>query len=103
MRIDAESGAGYDPPALASIPDPRTLYTYDLDRKLDFVTRPDGKTVDLAYEAGTGSLDTVTIAEGVYDHGYHATTDPVTGEAAGQINGDCADQDDDHQPQPPAR
>ena len=75
----------YEPPALAGIPDPRTRYAYDLDRKLDLMTRPDGKTVDLAYEAGTGRLDTITIAEGVYDHGYYATTDPLTGEAAGRI------------------
>jgi YD repeat-containing protein len=58
----------YEPPALAGIPDPRTIYTYDLDRALDFVARPDGKSVDLAYESSTGRLDTVTIAEGTYEY-----------------------------------
>ena len=70
---------------MTGIPDTRTLYEYDLDRTLTLVTRPDGKTVDLDYEPATGRLETVTIAEGAYAYGYHETTDPQTGEAAGQL------------------
>ncbi len=70
---------------MTGIPDTRTVYEYDLDRSLTLVTRPDGKTVDLDYEPATGRLETVTIAEGVYAYGYHTTTDPQTGEAAGQL------------------
>jgi hypothetical protein len=80
--VDQESE--YEPPGIAGIPDPRTLYAYDLDRKLDLVTRPDGKTVDLAYEAGTGRLDTITIAEGVYDYAYFPLT-PAPNDPDGQI------------------
>lgn len=76
----------YEPPAVTGITDPKTVNTYDLDRSLDLVTRPDGKTVDLAYEAASGRLDTVTIAEGVYDYEYHATTDVELGKAAGQLD-----------------
>lgn len=48
------------------------------------MTRPDGKTVDLAYEAGTGRLDTITIAEGVYDYAYFPLT-PAPNDPDGQI------------------
>ncbi len=81
--VDLESE--YEPPAVTGIPDTRTLYEYDLDRSLTLVTRPDGKTVDLDYEPATGRLETVTIAAGAYAYGYHTTTDPQTGEAAGQL------------------
>ncbi|MCZ7619695.1 MAG: hypothetical protein M5U32_15880 [Myxococcota bacterium] len=81
--VDLESE--YEPPAVTGIPDTRTVYEYDLDRSLTLVTRPDGKTVDLDYEPATGRLETVTIAEGAYAYGYHTTTDPQTGEAAGQL------------------
>jgi YD repeat-containing protein len=81
-EIDQEEE--YEPPALAGIPDPRTLYAYDLDRALDLVTRPDATTVDLAYEPTTGRLETETIAEGVYDHAYYPAT-PQAGDPDGQL------------------
>jgi RHS repeat-associated protein len=74
----------YEPPALSGIPDPRTIYTYDLDRALDFVARPDGETVDLAYEPATGRLDTIEIAEGAYDYSYFPVTAP-TNDPDGQL------------------
>jgi RHS repeat-associated protein len=75
----------YEPPPVTGVTNPKTVYEYDLDRNLTLVTRPDGKTVDLGYEPASGRLATVTIAEGFYGYGYHATTDPQTGAAAGQL------------------
>jgi RHS repeat-associated protein len=80
----------YEPPAIAGIPDPRTLYAYDLDRKLDFVTRPDGKTVDLAYDAATGHIEAVHLAEAgqptlSYAYEYFPPTETPTTDPDGQL------------------
>ncbi len=71
--VDNESE--YEPPALAGIPDPRTIYSYNVDRQLELVTRPDGTSVDPLYESASGRLDTITlrrnaVVEGVFDYVY---------------------------------
>jgi len=40
-----------------------THYTYNLDKQLTQITRPDGQTVDLGYDTG-GRLSTVTTVQG---------------------------------------
>ncbi|MCI0636668.1 MAG: RHS repeat protein, partial [Actinobacteria bacterium] len=52
-----------------------TESTWDGDRRLDLVERPDATEIDLAYDAAS-RLDAVTIPEGVIDPGY----DPATGQ-----------------------
>src|SRR5215210_8021501 len=51
-----------------------TAYTYDRDRKLTSVERPDGKTVTLGYD-GAGRLSTLDFSRGRITYTY----DPATG------------------------
>jgi YD repeat-containing protein len=62
----------YTPPDLGTGP-PATHYTYNLDRQLIQITRPDGQTVDLTYTAG-GKLATLHIPQGDAHYTYHPTT-----------------------------
>ena len=64
----------YDPPDVGVVPDD-TQYFYNSDRQLTQVLRPDGQTIDFAYNATTGRLETVTAPHGVTTPSY----DPVTG------------------------
>lgn len=47
----------------------QTLYTYNAGKELTLITRPDGKTVSLGYDAG-GHLNTQMIARGQTTYGY---------------------------------
>ena len=60
----------YLPPNIQPpIPNPQTLYSYNADRQLTQISRPDGKTVGLGYDNG-GRLSTQTIARGQTTYGY---------------------------------
>lgn len=65
---------GYIPPAISGV-ETSTTYTYNLDKQLVNVLRPDGKTLNMTYGAG-GRLATVVIPRGTYRYGY----DPATGQ-----------------------
>lgn len=56
--VDLESN--YTPPDAGFSPR-NTQYTYNLDRQLTVVTRPDGQTVQLGYEPTGGRLSTLTL------------------------------------------
>jgi YD repeat-containing protein len=62
----------YTPPNLAG-GQTLTRYSYNLDKQLTEVQRPDGQTVALAYNTG-GKLDTLTIPRGQYSYGYDGST-----------------------------
>lgn len=64
----------YSPPTLPLVPDPRTLYSYNLDKELTRIDRPDGQSLIFAYDAA-GRLETLTLPNGVVGYGY----DPATG------------------------
>ena len=51
-----------------------TTYSYNLDKQLMTITRPDGQIVSFAYDTG-GRLSTTTIPRGTVSYAY----DPVTG------------------------
>ena len=70
-----EEGEYAPPPVTQS--DPRTFFTYDPDRKLTQVDRPDGQSITLAYDPA-GRLATVTTPRGTTTQAY----DPVTGNVA---------------------
>ena len=70
----------YRPPAVDTW-DPATTYTYDLDRALTRVLRPDGIAIDFTYDAG-GRVSEVSFPGGLVEYGY----DPVTGNLTG-VNG----------------
>ncbi len=72
--VDQESE--YDPPPVDPN-DPRTFFTYDLDRNLTQVDRPDGKTISLGYDTA-GRLSSVTTPRGTTTQAY----DPITGNVA---------------------
>ena len=50
-----------------------TSYTYNLDRQLTQVTRPDGRTIALAYDTG-GRLNSRTIQQGTTSYAYDGQT-----------------------------
>jgi RHS repeat-associated protein len=51
----------------------QTTYTYNLDRQLTSITRPDSQTLTFAYDSGA-RLSTLTIPGGAYTFSYNATT-----------------------------
>ncbi len=67
--------AEYEPPDV--VPgDPRTFFTYDLDRRLTRVDRPDGQAIVLGYDTA-GRLATVTTPRGTTTQTYSAATGNV--------------------------
>lgn len=63
--------SAYEPPAVAGTGN--TLYTYNLDKDLSKITRPDGQTIGFDYDTG-GRLQTLTLPSGKLGYGYDATT-----------------------------
>ncbi|MGH7339938.1 MAG: RHS repeat protein, partial [Candidatus Rokuibacteriota bacterium] len=62
----------YTPPDLG-MGATQTIYTYNADRQLELITRPDGQAIDLGYDAA-GRLETVTIPNGLTTAAYHTPT-----------------------------
>ena len=54
----------YRPPALDEGQPVKTTYTYNRDRQLTRVRRPDGQTIRFTYGATTGALNTITTPQG---------------------------------------
>lgn len=65
--------ATYTAPSVSGGGTNQTLYTYNIDRQLELITRPDGKTIDLNYD-GAGRVASRVITRGSYGYGYNATT-----------------------------
>ena len=55
--------SSYDPPDLLGVPNDITQYAYNLDRKIDLVTRPDGQTLDYVYDTA-GRLSSIELPMG---------------------------------------
>ncbi|NIU76997.1 MAG: hypothetical protein GWN71_26600, partial [Gammaproteobacteria bacterium] len=72
--VDLESS--YDPPDIGPAADV-TRYTYNLDKQLTRVSRPDGTGIDLGYDAG-GRLSAMTLPRGTVGYEYS----PDTGQLA---------------------
>jgi RHS repeat-associated protein len=66
----------YEPPEL-DFGSPATTYSYNLDRRLVEISRPDGKTVNVAYDAA-GRADAISHPEGLVSLGYGAETSQIT-------------------------
>lgn len=64
----------YDPPDAGFSPD-TTIYSYDLDRRLDLIVRPDGAQIDPEYD-DFGRPFLVTFPTGSISYGYS----PMTGD-----------------------
>jgi YD repeat-containing protein len=64
--------ASYTPPSLGAST-PATSYSYDLDRRLSNVARPDGVSVSYSYDY-TGRLQSLTMPLGTVYYGYDSNT-----------------------------
>ncbi|HBF12360.1 MAG TPA: hypothetical protein DDW49_03060, partial [Deltaproteobacteria bacterium] len=62
----------YNPPNIG-LPNDTTQYEYNLDRDLTRITRPDGQTIDFAFNNG-GRLQNITIPQGQITYEYDANT-----------------------------
>ena len=62
----------YTAPLVGAAPN-KTTYTYNLDRQLTQLTRPDGATMTLSYDAA-GRLSGRQIARGIQTYAYEPTT-----------------------------
>jgi RHS repeat-associated protein len=71
----------YDPPALSGLSVKETLYSYNLDKQLTGITRPDLQSIVYTYGASTGLLNKVALARGDIDYIYQTNSDLI-----GQIN-----------------
>ncbi len=60
----------YTPPVLASVVSPETKYTYDEDRRLKKVTRPDGEVLNFGYDT-VGRLATIQGSAGTVTRNYY--------------------------------
>ncbi len=64
--------ATYTPPSIGTALT-QTVYSYNADRQLTRVTRPDGQTVSFGYD-NAGRLSGVTFARGAYTYAYNPAT-----------------------------
>ncbi len=55
-----------------------TSYTYNLDKQLTSITRPDGKVATLSYNSTTGRLSSMTTPLGNFTYSYSPTTGQVS-------------------------
>lgn len=67
----ADKTQAYTPPS-AGLPTPATTYTYNLDRQLSVVTRPDGLMIGLGYDL-FGRNNALTLPTGTLGISYGAT------------------------------
>lgn len=72
--------ARYTPPDVGAGTN-KTDYAYDLDQALTQTSRPDGQSIQLAYDSA-GRLQTLTTPEGGSTYGYSATTGKLASLAA---------------------
>ena len=61
------------PDPLNPTPDPRTFFTYNLDKQLALITRPDSQTVSFGYDTG-GRLSSITLPRGLVSYAYSTAT-----------------------------
>lgn len=74
----------YTPPALPTIVDPATHYTYDADRAPDLVSRPDGVIIDFETD-DAGRLSAVEVPTGTVGFSYFGPTENAQGEGPGKL------------------
>jgi RHS repeat-associated protein len=60
----------YNPPALVGVSNVNTTYSYNLDRDLTRITRPDGQEINFNYGQTSGLLDSMTGSFGAISRVY---------------------------------
>ncbi len=90
---EVDLGTQYAPPAVGAGTNVTTA-SYNLDRQLEQITRPDGQTIQYTYDAISGRLTTVTVPQGAYHYTYQTGTgnlasvsDPDSGSLAFTYDG----------------
>jgi RHS repeat-associated protein len=68
----------YDPPALTGVTVKETLYSYNLDKQLTSIVRPDTQSAAFTYGSTTGLLNQITLARGNINYTYQTNTDLVS-------------------------
>jgi RHS repeat-associated protein len=63
----------YEPAVLDDVPNPGTAYTYNADRQLTSISRPDGVSLTQAYDAA-GRLSLIAMPTGTVLHEYYDNT-----------------------------
>lgn len=58
----------YQPPSLGFGITVNTAYTYNNDKKLTLITRPDTQTISFSWGTTTGFLDSITTPDGTYNY-----------------------------------
>lgn len=56
----------YSPPILADNSQTQTIYTYNADKQVTSITKPDGKKIVYNYDVKTGVIKSVVTSEGTY-------------------------------------
>jgi RHS repeat-associated protein len=67
----------YVPPVVGS-PRNNTLYSYNLDRQLEWISRPDSKNIDFAYD-NAGRLSRLNLPNGPVNYSYNSGTGRLGG------------------------
>jgi len=79
--------ATYTPPLVPGSGTLVTGQTWDLDRALDLVTRPDEESIDLVYEPTSGRLSQIVTPSHTITHAYYgvAETNHALGQSPGEL------------------
>ena len=65
--------SSYLPPAVVGLINKNTVYTYNLDRKLTKIDRPDGIDINYVYSSATDRLDNIGTTNGSWGFTYSPT------------------------------
>lgn len=68
----------YEPPALTGLSVKDTTYTYNNDKQLTSVVRPDGQSIGYTYDATTGLLSSSNLTRGNNALQYHYRSEKVS-------------------------
>lgn len=70
--------ATYEPPSIGLGVTKNTTYTYNDDKQLTQVSRPDGQTIDYTYDSTKGRLTQITTPSGNFSYSYDGTTQKLS-------------------------
>ena len=71
---DLDQSTQYTPPTVNGITNPETTYSYNRDKQLTQITRPDGQEITLTYGTISGKLDSINIPSGSISYAYDSGT-----------------------------
>ncbi len=74
----------YTPPTVPGVSNPTTDYIWDLDRDIDFVSRPDGEVIDYTYGT-SGKLESVETPTTTTTRTYYAANEVGAGQSPGKL------------------